>query len=150
MPEQPLAAPGPKPPETVLDAEPAEVRHALAQALGTADLAERRTAIAAVVAGRPTFLDGWAALSELGRDAIEGYAAARVGYHRGLDALRHGGWRGSGYVRWSHPENRGFLRCLAELARRADEIGERDESERCRMFLNQLDPEWPPTSRSRR
>lgn len=149
MPEQPLAPPGPKPPETVLPAEPAPVRHALAQALDAGDLVERRAAVAQVVAGRPTFLDGWAALGELGRDPVEGYAAARVGYHRGLDALRQGGWKGSGYVRWTHPENRGFLRCLAELARRADEIGERDEAERCQVFLAQLDPTWPPTSLGR-
>lgn len=149
MPEQPLAAPGPKPPETVLPAEPAPLRHALVQALAVADPAERRTAVAKVVAERPTFLDGWAALGELGRDSIEGYAAARVGYHRGLDALRQGGWKGSGYVRWTHLENRGFLRCLAELARRAAEIGEVDEAERCLVFLRQLDPAWPPASLGR-
>ena len=34
----------------------------------------------------------------VGRDEIERYAAYRVGYHRGLDALRANGWRGSGYV----------------------------------------------------
>ena len=46
---------------------------------------------------------------------IERYAYYRVGYHRGLDALRANGWRGSGYVRWSEPTNRGFLRALAGL-----------------------------------
>jgi len=62
---------------------------------------------------------------------------------RGLDRLRQGGWRGSGYVRWSHPTNRGFLRALAGLARTAREIGETDEEERCELFLRQLDPDWP-------
>ena len=56
---------------------------------------------------------------------------------------RLSGWRGSGYVRWSHPTNRGFLRALAGLARTAREIGEKDEEERCELFLRQLDPDWP-------
>ncbi|MEZ5343255.1 MAG: DUF3151 family protein [Acidimicrobiales bacterium] len=30
------------------------------------------------------------------------YAYYRIGYHRGLDKLRQNGWRGSGYVRWTH------------------------------------------------
>jgi hypothetical protein len=68
-----------------------------------------------------------------------------VGYHRGLDRLRASGWRGSGYVRWAHPTNRGFLRSLAGLERMAAAIGERDEQERCALFLRQLDPSWPPS-----
>jgi hypothetical protein len=129
------------PPETVLDAEPAEVLAALEAALASDDA---RTAVAAVVAAHPRFLDGWARLGQLGRDEIERYAAFRVGYHRGLDRLRANGWRGSGYVRWSHPENRGFLRALHGLATAADRIGETDEEERCALFLRQLDPSWPP------
>ena len=43
---------------------------------------------------------------------IEGYAYARTGYHRGLDALRKAGWRGTGPVPWSHAPNQGFLRAL--------------------------------------
>jgi hypothetical protein len=131
------------PPETVLDAEPPAVLDALAAALaGEAD--GRRDAVAAVVAGHPRFLDGWARLGQLARDDVEAYAAFRVGYHRGLDRLRANGWRGSGYVRWSHPENRGFLRCLEGLRRCAGAIGEGDEEERCALFLRQLDPAWPP------
>jgi hypothetical protein len=80
----------------------------------------------------------------MGRDDIESYAAFRVGYHRGLDQLRAGGWRGSGYVRWEHPSNRGFLRALHGLAITAARIGENDEAERCEVFLRQLDPVWPP------
>ena len=49
----------------------------------------------------PRFLDAWAELGDLGRDDVERYAYYRVGYHRGLDALRANGWRGSGYVRWA-------------------------------------------------
>ena len=126
------------PPETVLDAEPADALAALDAALGDRD------AISAVVARWPRFLDAWARLGEAARDDVEGYAAFRVGYHRGLDRLRANGWRGSGYVRWVHPENRGFLRALAGLQRSAAAIGERDEDERCAQFLRQLDPAWPP------
>jgi hypothetical protein len=100
-----------------------------------------------VVADAPTSLEAWAALGDLGRDTVERYAAYRVGYHRGLDQLRANGWRGSGYVRWSHPENRGFLRALAGLAEQAAAIGEDDEAERCMQFLRQLDPAWDDVAR---
>ena len=129
------------PPETVLDPEPAAVLEALAEAVAAPDA---RTAVAAVVADHPRFLDGWAQLGRRGRDDVERYAAFRVGYHRGLDRLRANGWRGSGYVRWVHPENRGFLRCLEGLRAAAAAIGEHDEEERCALFLRQLDPSWPP------
>ena len=131
------------PPETVVDPEPAEAVAALEEALGR-DAAGQRDAVSAVVARFPRFLDGWARLGQLARDDVEAYAAFRVGYHRGLDRLRANGWRGSGYVRWDHPENRGFLRALAGLQRTAEAIGENDEAERCRTFLAQLDPAWPP------
>jgi hypothetical protein len=131
------------PPETVLDPEPADALAALAAALQQEGGA-RRDAIAAVVADHPRFLEGWARLGDAGRDPIERYAAYRVGYHRGLDRLRANGWRGSGYVRWSHETNRGFLRALAGLQAMAAAIGEEDEAERCALFLRQLDPGWPP------
>jgi len=135
------------PPETVLDAEPPDVLQALDAALARpAD--ERRDAVAVIVGQRPRFLDGWARLGELGRDPVERYASFRVGYHRGLDRLRQNGWRGSGYVRWVHPENRGFLRALDGLRSAAQEIGETDEEERCAVFLLQLDPDWPPSDRA--
>lgn len=89
-------------------------------------------------------LDGWAALGDLGRDPIERYAAYRVGYHRGLDALRANGWRGSGYVRWTEATNYGFLSALRGLAQMAELIGEHDEAERCNTFLLQLDPSGIP------
>ena len=131
------------PPETVLDREPAEALVALADAMTqTEDV--RRAAVAAVVARWPRFLDAWARLGELGRDDVEAYAAFRVGYHRGLDRLRGSGWRGNGYVRWQHEENRGFLRALAGMQRTVAAIGETDEDERCAQFLRQLDPTWPP------
>jgi len=136
------------PPETVLDPEPADAIDALAAALAAPD-AGRRDAVSAVVARWPRFLDAWARLGELARDDVEAYAAFRVGYHRGLDRLRQNGWRGSGSVRFSHPENQGFLRALHGLETAAGRIGETDEQERCALFLRQLDPEWgstrPPT-----
>lgn len=98
--------------------------------------------VAAVVADHPTFLEGWAMLGVLGERTIERYAFARVGYHRGLDALRAAGWGGSGLVRWEHASNRGFLRCLAALRDAARAIGEGDEVERIAEFLVFLDPDW--------
>ena len=126
-------------PETVLAPEPAEAEAALAQALEV-DESDRRDAVSSVVARWPAFLAGWATLGDLARDDVEAYAAYRVGYHRGLDRLRQSGWRGSGYVRWAHESNRGFLRSLDGLRRAAGAIGETSEEERCQIFLAQLDP----------
>ncbi len=75
---------------------------------------------------------------------MERYAYFRVGYHRGLDALRAAGWRGSGAVRWAQPANRPFLTCLDGLRLAAGAIGEHDEEERSATFLRQLDPAWRP------
>ncbi|MEZ5279987.1 MAG: DUF3151 family protein [Acidimicrobiales bacterium] len=131
------------PPETIIAEVPAEQSQALAAALSRpAD--QQRAAVAEVVARYPRYLDAWAALGCLGRDPVERYAAFRVGYHRGLDTLRANGWRGSGYVRWAHDTNRGFLRSLLGLHRSAAEIGEADEEERCAQFLLQLDPSGVP------
>ena len=131
------------PPETILDPEPPHAVAALAEAMRLPE-DRRRDGVAEVVAQFPRFLDGWARLGQLARDDTEAYAAFRVGYHRGLDRLRQNGWRGSGFVRWVHEVNRGFLRSLAGLQATAAAIGEQDEEERCRLFLHQLDPSWPP------
>src|SRR5438046_103390 len=96
-----------------------------------------------IASQHPTSSAAWAALAEeaLGRGfAVEGYAYARTGYHRGLDALRKSGWRGTGPVPWSHEPNQGFLRALHALALAATAIGEMDEAERCTTFLNDCDP----------
>lgn len=91
-----------------------------------------------VAAAHPTSSLAWATLAE---DAladgrtVEGYAYARTGYHRALDALRRNGWRGQGPVPWEHEPNRGFLRALAALAKAAGAIGETDEERRCTEFL---------------
>jgi len=130
-------------PTTVLPpADPVDAQR-LAEAL-TLPEAERRAAVADVVAASPRFLAGWSELGDLGRDTIERYAAYRVGYHRGLDTLRASGWRGSGYVRWAEPTNHGFLRSLRGLGAMAAEIGEADEAERIHTFLLQLDPSGIP------
>lgn len=125
--------------ETVLDPEPADALSRLESAAGL-DGERRREAVAGVVADHPRCLLAWAMLGESARDDVEAYAAFRVGYHRGLDRLRANGWRGSGYVRWVHAENQGFLRSLDGLRRMAGAIGETDEAERCQQFLAQLDP----------
>ena len=127
------------PPETVLDREPAEALEALAEA------GDDVAAVGEVCSRWPRFLGAWARLGDLAPDDAFAYAAYRTGYHRGLDRLRQNGWRGSGYVRWEHEENRGFLAALAGLGRIADRIGEDDEAERCALFLQQLDPGWPPS-----
>ena len=83
----------------------------------------------------------WAVLAEQSlTDAtdtsdIRAYAFARTGYHRGLDALRRNGWRGSGPIPWEHEPNRGFLRALWALSVAAQRIGEDDEAARCAQFL---------------
>ena len=135
-----------KPPETVMPEAPEAWRAALEDALAAPE-AERRDAVARVALAHPRWVDPWAALVPLARDDAEAYAYARVGYHRGLDALRGAGWRGTGYVRWSHPENRGFLAALDELRARAGAIGEEDEEDRCGLFLRQLDPDWDRVDR---
>jgi hypothetical protein len=131
------------PPSTVLPAENAALDNALLQALA-ASPDDRRDLVARLVVANPRSLNAWAALGSLGRDEIERYAAFRVGYHRGLDALRANGWRGSGYVRWAHETNRGFLRCLRGLQQMAAAIGEGDEAERIAVFMHQLDPSGIP------
>ena len=91
-----------------------------------------------IAARYPAFSLAWAMLAEsaLASDSfVEAYAYARTGYHRGLDALRRNGWKGHGPIPWSHEPNRGFLRCLAALARAAGAIGEAPEAERCWTFL---------------
>lgn len=98
---------------------------------------------AEVAAAFPASSLVWAVLA---REALEGqqpvtaYAYARTGYHRGLDALRRAGWRGTGPIPVSHEPNRGFLSALLALVDAAEAIGEEDEHRRCREFLSASDP----------
>ncbi len=146
MSETPIDLSQSGPTETVIDPEPPAAMDELAAAIAL-PVQDRREAVAGVVADWPRFLDAWARLGELGRDPVERYAYFRVGYHRGLDRLRGSGWRGSGYVRWEHETNRGFLRALDGLRESAEQIGEADEAQRCAQFLRQCDPSWPPAER---
>jgi hypothetical protein len=143
MSERPVSLSSSGPPETILDPEPPDALVALQHALAQPSDG-RRDALAAVAARWPTFLDAWAQLGEHARDDVEAYAYFRVAYHRGLDRLRASGWRGSGYVRWQHETNRGFLRGLVGLGTAAGRIGERAEADRCAEFAQQLDPELAP------
>ena len=121
-----------EPPATLLPDDPA----AAAALRGAADPTE-------VAARFPAYSAGWAALADRAFAAgrtVESYAYARVGYHRGLDALRRNGWRGTGRVPWSHEPNRGFLRSLHALGRAAAAIGEQQEADRCATFLRDCDP----------
>lgn len=99
----------------------------------------------AVAAAHPSASVAWAALAEQALaaqnmdQAVAAYAYARTGYHRGLDQLRRNGWKGFGPVPYSHEPNRGFLRCVAALARAAETIGETDEYQRCLDLLDDCD-----------
>lgn len=135
------------PEDTILPAEPAAAVQALEKAMEAPE-ADRYLAIQKILEEWPAFLGAWAHLGECAPNTISAYAAYRVGYHRGLDKLRGSGWKGSGMVRWEHPENRGFLLALYGLQKTAELIGELEEKERCEHFLHQLDPEWPPAQLS--
>src|SRR3954449_967819 len=106
---------GPAP--TLLPDDP-EPRELLASGADPADVAAKY----------PASSLAWAQLADQAFEAgrvVESYAYARTGYHRGLDALRRAGWKGHGPIPWDHRPNRGFLRCLAALARAAGEINEK-------------------------
>ena len=123
--------------DTELPPEEPDARAALDDALDDG----RLDALRDVVRDHPAFLDGWARLAQAALeqgDDVGAYACARVGYHRGLDAIRRAGWRGQGPVPWRHEPNRGFLRSVWILARAADAIGENDEAQRCQAFLREL------------
>lgn len=131
------------PPETRLPHDAPEVQHLLGQIAVAESPVDARRLLTKLIALAPRSSAAWAAYGDSASDSIERYAAYRVGYHRGLDALRANGWKGSGFVKWSHPGNVGFLRCLDGLRRAAIELDEVDEAERCRLFLLQLDPSTP-------
>jgi hypothetical protein len=118
-------------PETRLPAEPV-----------VTDAIVAGTPLVDVVTANPSSSLAWALLADEAWDrgaTLESYAYARVGYHRGLDALRKGGWRGQGPVPWSHEPNRGVLRALYALRRAAEGIGEAPEVERLSSFLDDAD-----------
>jgi len=126
-----LAGPGSGPAPTLLPPDPA-----------AAELEARgREQFLEVVAAHPGSSLCWALLAEAALTVgslegdLGGYAYARTGYHRGLDALRRAGWRGAGPIPWEHPHNQGFLRALWTIALAAGRIGETEEHDRCAQFL---------------
>lgn len=124
-----------EPEPTLLPAEP-EVTESLAAGEEPVDLAAKHPESSLV----------WALLAEEALNqgyTVEGYAYARVGYHRGLDALRGSGWRGAGPVPWSHEPNRGFLRSLGALGQAAAAIGEHQEVTRIEKLITDSDPSAP-------
>ena len=130
------------PPETVLPPEDIQIVNLLKSISSIEDDQIRRSELNRVAGMYPSSIEVWKTTASYGRDIIESYAAYRVGYHRGLDALRKNGWRGSGYVRWVHPSNRAFLSCLSGLQIISEMIQDYEESERCKVFLLQLEPDW--------
>jgi hypothetical protein len=120
-------------PQTRLPADPAD------DELAGADPAR----LVELVAANPTSSLGWALLAEQSlaaselADDVTAYAYARTGYHRGLDALRRNGWKGTGPIPWSHEPNRGFLRALWALSVAAGRIGDEVEQQRCADFLRE-------------
>ncbi|MDJ1371193.1 DUF3151 domain-containing protein [Gulosibacter molinativorax] len=124
-------------PETRLDEEP-EVLDDLSH------LPREKHALAAIVEKHPKSSLAWAEAAQ--REFVDGrileaYAYSRVGYHRGLDALRKSGWRGQGPIPWSHEPNQGVLRSFWQLRRAAEAIGENDEVERLTALLRDADSE---------
>ena len=127
-------------PETRLPADPT-VTEALDRAVKSGE------DLASVAAAHPSSSLVWALLADaasLSGNYVESYAYARVGYHRGLDALRKAGWRGQGPIPWAHEPNRGVLRSLYALRRAAAAIGETEEIERLTRFLDDSDPAAVP------
>ncbi|MCS5716817.1 DUF3151 domain-containing protein [Herbiconiux sp. CPCC 205763] len=125
-------------PETLLPDEPG-VRESLARANGY----EVDGVLEATVTDYPTSSLAWATLADRTwrkGEVVASYAYARVGYHRGLDALRKAGWRGQGPVPWAHEPNRGVLLSLYMLRRAAEGIGESAEVVRLTEFLDGADP----------
>jgi hypothetical protein len=123
-------------PPTLLPEESGVVEALAAAAAGSSSLDQ-------VVSENPTSSLVWSALADRAWEEggiVPSYAYARVGYHRGLDALRKAGWRGQGPVPWSHVPNRGVLLSLYALRRAAEGIGESAEVVRLTEFLEGADP----------
>jgi hypothetical protein len=131
------------PPPILLPPDPADAVAALESALSAAEPFEPLREIA----GRwPASVEAWARLGEAayshGQD-VEAFAFFRTGYHRGLDSLRRHGWRGMGYLPWSHEPNRGVLRAFRGLMLASAVLGEAEEALRLRQLLLDSDPSDP-------
>lgn len=114
---------------------------------GGARTAQSRESLEAAVSENLKDSGAWAALAEVllaEGQPVQAYACARTGYHRGLDALRGNGWRGTGPVPWSHEPNQGVLRAIGALVQTARALGEDDEVVRCLNLLHDCDPAAAP------
>lgn len=112
-------------------------------AAGTTDVSSRAE-LEKLLAERLKDSGAWAALAKALLDegqTVPAYACARTGYHRGLDALRGNGWRGTGPVPWRHEPNRGVLAAIGALVVTAKALGEQDEVIRCLNLLHDCDPQ---------
>ncbi|MGV0383269.1 DUF3151 domain-containing protein [Corynebacterium sp. 22_2729] len=130
-------------------AEHPEVRlpKELASAVAVGSSAQSRESLEAAVSANLKDSGAWAALAEVllaEGQPVQAYACARTGYHRGLDALRGNGWRGTGPVPWDHVPNRGVLRAIGALVQTARALGEDDEVVRCLNLLHDCDPAAAP------
>jgi len=138
-------------PETILPAEDSEILGGIEEALSSGSPSETNdpfiisqviNKLLKLVEAYPDSIAIWTQLGVLSPERMKGYAFFRLAYHRGLDALRKNGWRGSGFVRWEHPSNQSFLRALHGLQMLSKEIGDDEEAARCHHFLFQLEPRW--------
>jgi|TARA_B100000902_G_scaffold26900_1_gene32425 hypothetical protein len=138
-------------PETILPAEDSEILDGIEEALSSGSPSETNdpfiisqviNKLLKLVEAYPDSIAIWTQLGVLSPERMKGYAFFRLAYHRGLDALRKNGWRGSGFVRWEHPSNQSFLRALHGLQMLSKEIGDDEEAARCHHFLFQLEPRW--------
>ena len=112
-----------------------------------ASAAQSRESLEATVSENLKDSGAWAALAEVllaEGQPVQAYACARTGYHRGLDALRGNGWRGTGPVPWNHEPNQGVLRAIGALVQTARALGEDDEVVRCLNLLHDCDPAAAP------
>ena len=130
-------------------AEHPEVRlpEELTSAVTADDAGADLESLAKIAKANPKDSGAWAALAFRLIEADEpvtAYACARTGYHRGLDALRGNGWRGTGPVPWNHVPNQGVLRAIGALVVAAKRINEDDEVIRCLNLLNDCDPAAVP------
>lgn len=130
-------------------AEHPEVRlpEELASAVAVESSTPSRESLEAAVSANLKDSGAWAALAEVllaEGQPVQAYACARTGYHRGLDALRGNGWRGTGPVPWDHVPNRGVLRAIGALVQTARALGEDDEVVRCLNLLHDCDPAAAP------
>lgn len=130
-------------------AEHPEVRlpEELASVVAVESSAQSRESLEAAVSANLKDSGAWAALAEVllaEGQPVQAYACARTGYHRGLDALRGNGWRGTGPVPWDHVPNRGVLRAIGALVQTARALGEDGEVVRCLNLLHDCDPAAAP------